>query len=65
MSNNTMIHIKTAEGLFQVVMHQIEMVEPQNSTQAEAQEDLVDAINEIQSKELLAFRNACELQAPA
>ena len=56
-------------------MTQALMIEPENATEAEVQEDLTDAfgevkdyltkkIDEIQKKELLAARNTFE-QAPA
>ena len=55
-----MIHIKTVEGLMQAVMNQLEYMKPENNQQTQCKQDMMDAIDEIQGKELMALRRVCE-----
>lgn len=57
---DSLVHIKTAEGLLQAAMNQIEIIEPENGVQAGAQEDMKDILNAAQNNELMALRRACE-----
>ena len=58
MANSNEIHIKTTTGLLQASKTQVETMEPGNGTQADAKEDLGNAIDAILSTEIIAIRIA-------
>jgi hypothetical protein len=52
--------IETTENAIRDAVREVLLIEPDNASQAELQEDLSDALTEIQNKELLAVRKAFE-----